>query len=388
MKQNKWKAGGISGQRIRTRNWIIGFMWGLLLVVLVRGVVYVNELRSAALREQQRMVISQIAESAPPEQEKTVPDKPVESNRHNQPSKSVQASVSGTITEAHNKLSAYDKLWVDVYVSEDKRIEKMPIELYVRGVLAGEMPIDFELEALKAQAIAARTYIYRRLLAGDTSGPSDKADVDDTIKNQVYIPLGELIGRWSGAEKDANLKKLNEAVAETKGQIVTYKGEPIEASFFSTSNGYTENASDYWNMDLPYLRSVSSPWDKAISPKYRETVTMDLDDFSDKLDVKKSDVLQMRIMDTTAGHRIKTIRIGRESFSGKEVREKLGLASSQFIWNIQDGQIRITTFGYGHGVGMSQWGANGMAMEGKSAAQILAHYYTGTKVEKASGVLE
>ncbi|REE91470.1 stage II sporulation protein D [Paenibacillus taihuensis] len=387
MKQNKWKAGGLSGRRIRTRNWMIGFMWGLLLVVLVRGVVYVNELRSAALREQQ-LALTQVTESAPPKQEENVPDKRAASNKKDEPSKSVQASVSGSSIEAHNKLSAYDKLWVDVYVSEDKRIEKMPIELYVRGVLAGEMPIDFELEALKAQAIAARTYIYRRLLAGESSGPSDKADVDDTIQNQVYIPLGELIGRWSGAEKDANLKKLNEAVEETKGQIVTYKGKPIEASFFSTSNGYTENASDYWDMDLPYLKSVSSPWDKAISPKYKETITMDLDDFSHKLDVKSSDVLQMRIMDITSGHRIKTIRIGRESFSGREVREKLGLASSQFIWTIIGDQIRITTFGYGHGVGMSQWGANGMAMDGKSAAQILAHYYTGTKLEKANGVLE
>ncbi|SEN63007.1 stage II sporulation protein D [Paenibacillus sp. OV219] len=379
MKQIKWKAGGISGRRIRTRNWVIGFMWGLLLVVLVRGIVYVTELRSAAVREQQRM-LTQVTESAPP--------KPQSDSKKKVPSKSVQASVSSTAMDAQNKLSAYDRLWVNVYVSEDKRVEKMPIELYVRGVLAGEMPIDFELEALKAQAIAARTYIYRRLLAGGASGPSDEADVDDTIKNQVYIPLGELIGRWSGKEKEANLKKLNEAVEETKGQIVTYQGDPIEASFFSTSNGYTENASDYWSLDLPYLRSVASPWDKTISPNYRETTTMDLDDFSRKLRVKANDVRQMRIMDTTAGHRIKTIRIGRENFSGKEIREKIGLASSQFNWAIIGDQVRITTFGYGHGVGMSQWGANGMAMEGRTASQILTHYYTGTKLEQASGVIE
>ncbi|RAP73969.1 stage II sporulation protein D [Paenibacillus montanisoli] len=365
-------------------------MWGLLLVMLVRGVVYLNERgegKESGQTQEAAMTATAgeegVQESAEPAiaQKKPVQDKPA----------SGQAAAGQEEAKSAKALSAYDRMWVNVYLTEEKRIEKMPIELYVRGVLAGEMPIDFELEALKAQAIAARTYIYKRLLQQDRSGLGDEAkqaDVNDTVMNQVYVSLSQLLSRWSGTDKEANLAKLNEAVEQTKGQIVTYDGEPIQASFFSTSNGYTENASDYWDMDLPYLRSVASPWDKTISPKYKETVTMSLKAFSAKLGVKKSAVSQMRILDTTEGKRIKTVLIGRDKFSGREIREKLGLASSQFHWTILDDEIRITTFGYGHGVGMSQWGANGMAMKGQTADQILAHYYTGTKLEKAAGLLD
>ena len=214
------------------------------------------------------------------------------------------------------------------------------------------------------------------------------ADVVDTVQNQVYIPLGALLDRWGGEIKEENLKKLNEAVEQTKGQIITYEGEPIQAAFFSTSNGYTENASDYWSVDFPYLRSVASPWDKAISPRYKETVSMELSAFSSKLGVKESAVRQMRIADTTEGRRIKTVIIGEEKFSGREFREKLGLASSQFNWTIHENEITITTYGFGHGVGMSQWGANGMAQNGQTAEQIVTYYYTGTKVEQAAGLLD
>ncbi|QYR23890.1 stage II sporulation protein D [Paenibacillus sp. sptzw28] len=285
-------------------------------------------------------------------------------------------------------VSDYERIRVRVYLTEEKRVETLPIELYVRGVIAGEMPVDFELEALKAQAIAARTYIYRRLLSGDRSDmPSDSgsANVTDTVQNQVYFSVNKLLNLWDGQTKEANLEKLNRAVEETKGQIITYRGEPIQAAFFSTSNGYTENASDYWNVDLPYLHSVASPWDKAISPRFKETVTLGLREFAEKLGVKESEVSAMRVLELTEGKRIKTVAVGGNTFSGREVREKLGLASSQFTWKINNNkQIIITTFGYGHGVGMSQWGANGMARSGHTARQIVTYYYSGTQVEQAS----
>jgi len=282
-------------------------------------------------------------------------------------------------------LTDYERTRVSVYITEDKRVETLPIELYVRGVIAAEMPVEFKLEALKAQAIAARTYIYRRLAAGErvASSGAEKADVTDTVQHQVYLPLNKLLERWKGTDKEPNLEKLNRAVEETKGQIITYKGKPIEAAFFSTSNGYTENASDYWQMDVPYLHSVASPWDKEISPRYKETVTMKLGDFASKLDVKKDAAKTMRILETTEGKRIKTVAVGGLTLTGREMREKLGLASSQFVWEIKDDDIIITTYGYGHGVGMSQWGANGMAEQGSGAVQILTHYYSGTKVEQA-----
>ncbi|MBD2868377.1 stage II sporulation protein D [Paenibacillus sp. IB182493] len=276
---------------------------------------------------------------------------------------------------------------IRVYLTGEKRVETVPLETYVRGVIAAEMPIEFELEALKAQAIAARTYIVRRLERGDGSGvPVKGADVTDTIEHQVYVSLKELEDKWPEADRESSMRKLNDAVAETKGQIITYAGEPIEAVFFSTSNGHTENSEDYWQQKVPYLRSVASPWDEKLSPKYKETVELSLQAFYGKLGIAKKGRAKpaIRVTEKTEGGRIGRITIGETDFTGREVREKLGLASSQFTWRVKGDTIAITTYGYGHGVGMSQWGANGMAQEGRTAEDILRYYYTGTRVEQAS----
>ncbi|QHW32564.1 stage II sporulation protein D [Paenibacillus rhizovicinus] len=396
MNRARWKAGRSYRRRFWTRGWWLGFLWGLLLVLLVKGAVYFLAHERAKEEGLRPPTPAFLSESAPAEADNTIANPTTGGNGSTSPEsdgtsqEDAQAASGSAADKPAETVSDYDRLWVSVYLTEEKRIERMPIELYVRGVLAGEMPVDFELEALKAQAIAARTYIYRRLLTGDRSGLTDKAkkaDVDDTVMNQVYVSLGALLGRWSGSEKEANLQKLNEAVEGTKGLIVTYGGEPIQASFFSTSNGYTENASDYWNVDLPYLRSVASPWDKEISPKYEEKVTMKLKEAAAKLGVKTAEVRSMRILDTTSGERVKDIKVGGETFTGREIREKLSLASSDFAWTIDGNEISFTTKGYGHGVGMSQWGADGMAENGATARQILSHYYSGAKVEPASGTL-
>ncbi|MFC4811996.1 stage II sporulation protein D [Paenibacillus sp. GCM10023250] len=400
MKRARWRTGRSYRRRLWTRGWWFGFLWGLLLVLLVKAAVHWLSPNAAASEREEASWTA--AESARPEQEAetAAPAPQGGSNaragaaaRPDMPAAAgAEDAGAGDADKQVKQLSAYDRLWVSVYLTKDKRIEHIPIELYVRGVLAGEMPVDFELEALKAQAIAARTYIYRRLLTGDRSGLGGErereADVDDTVMNQAYVSLGELLKRWNGREKDANLGKLNEAVEQTKGLIVTYGGQPIEASFFSTSNGYTENASDYWDLDLPYLRSVASPWDKAISPKYEQTVTMKLKDAAAKLGLTTAEVRSMRLLGTTPGDRVKDVRAGGKTLTGREIREKLSLASSDFSWTIDGNEISITTKGYGHGVGMSQWGADGMAKEGATAREILAHYYTGTKVVQASGVLD
>ncbi|WP_052702853.1 stage II sporulation protein D [Paenibacillus beijingensis] len=304
------------------------------------------------------------------------------------PGSSVPAASSNPAAaaraDAKTTISELDKTQIRIYLTKEKRIEKVPLELYVRGVVAGEMPVTFELEALKAQAIAARTYIVRRLALHETSDmPVDNADVTDTTIHQVYVPVAALMKRWPAETRRTNLKKLNDAVRQTRGQIITYGGQPIQALFFSTSNGYTENSEDYWNHKVPYLRSVASPWDPEISPSYKETVTLSLSEFYRKLGASVAARPAIRVLETTAGHRIKEIAVGDERLSGREVREKLGLASSQFTWKIDRSSIHITTYGYGHGVGMSQWGADGMAREGSAASQILAHYYSGTRVEKA-----
>ncbi|MDQ6420933.1 stage II sporulation protein D [Paenibacillus sp. LHD-117] len=293
--------------------------------------------------------------------------------------KPVQAAASGK--------SALEGVRVRVYLNDTGKVETVPIETYVIGVLAGEMPIDFELEALKAQAVAARTYIVRRLAAADNDMARKGADVSDTIQHQVYVSKSELARRWSGEAKSANLAKLKRAVQETEGLVITYEGEPIEAAFFSTSNGYTENSEEYWTLTLPYLRSVASPWDKELSPRYEQEETMKLSQFYRLMGITgkaAGSKPALKVIERTEGKRIKEMKINGKLFTGREVRERLGLASSQFSWKIGRGTITFTTYGLGHGVGMSQWGANGMAKGGGKAADILLHYYTGTRVEQAS----
>lgn len=275
---------------------------------------------------------------------------------------------------------------VPVYLSREKRIDNVPIEAYVRGVIAAEMPVDFELEALKAQAMAARTYIVRRLQENDTSQvPLQGAVVTDTVAHQAYLTQAQLDVKWSGSAAAANREKLNRAVLETEGRVILYDGKPINAVFFSTSNGYTENSEDYWGDKIPYLRSVPSPWDAKLSPRYKETVSVPYKDFLKKLGLSgtvtaSASVTGSKVISTTEGHRIGKISIGGKSFTGREVREKLGLNSSQFEWKLSGGEVKITTYGYGHGVGMSQWGANGMAKEGKNAEEIIRHYYQGVSI--------
>jgi stage II sporulation protein D len=285
-----------------------------------------------------------------------------------------------------------EPLLIPVYLSRKQRIEEVPLEHYVRGVLAAEMPIEFELEAMKAQAIAARTYIMRRIVERDFSNvPVEGAWVTDTVTHQAYLTTEQLKENWGVLAYTRNMGKVNQAVNETKGLIATYANKPIDATFFSTSNGYTENSEDYWSAEIPYLRSVPSPWDQELSPKFETTVSLPYQTVYQKLGITRvqpvstnsaEHPLAFTILETTEGHRIKKVSIGSQTFTGREVREKLGLNSSQFKWKQEGDHIKLTTYGYGHGVGMSQWGAHGMAQEGSKAEDIIKHYYQGVEIER------
>nr|WP_245339322.1 stage II sporulation protein D [Paenibacillus shirakamiensis] len=289
---------------------------------------------------------------------------------------------------------------VRVYLSHTGAVETLPLEEYVSGVLAAEMPASFDLEALKAQAIAARTFIVRRLSDGDKSGvPGKAANVTDTVMHQAYLSRQKLDG-WNTSGEGEKLAKIRRAVKETRGLIVTYQGKPITASFFSASSGYTENSEEYWNQRIPYLRSVSSPWDAKLDPSYKKKVTLSLPTFFNKLGIsqpsmpvsgttKGTSKSWYTILSNTTGHRVNQVRIGESTFTGRQVRERLGLRSSQFNFKIIEGnKIEITTYGYGHGVGMSQWGAEGMARAGFTASEILKHYYSGIELQGDAKLLD
>jgi len=291
-----------------------------------------------------------------------------------------------------------DQRPVRVYLTHTGQVETLPLEEYVTGVLAAEMPADFELAALKAQAIAARTFIVRRLAAGDTSGvPGGSADVKDTVEHQAYVSSDSLKA-WKNDGRGKDLQKLQQAVELTRGIIMTYQGNPITAAFFSSSGGYTENSEDYWSDQVPYLRSVSSPWDIRLDPHNKETAQISVNELFAKLGqsvpalpaagrsgVDTSKLFQ--VLSVTTGGKVKDIRIGDKTYSGREIREKLELRSSQFSMELDGTEVKITTYGSGHGVGMSQWGANGMAKQGYTTTQILKHYYTGISFNQVSDVL-
>lgn len=278
-------------------------------------------------------------------------------------------------------------LTVAVHLTGEDRVVELPIEQYVRGVVAAEMPVEFELEALKAQALAARTYIVHRLQAGSAAGlTSDvQASVTDSIVHQAYIGDEELKQKWPAEQAAQYFSKLQKAVEETKGQIITYEGQPIQALFFSTSSGNTINSEDYWGQPYPYLRSVPSPWDKQLSPHYKDAVTISARELRRKLGLGGTAqgvaAVSLKVLSTSKTGAVLELSAAGHKMTGREFREKLGLKSTHFSWRWSGGELTITTEGYGHGVGMSQWGANGLAKEGKSAEEIVKYYYQGIEIE-------
>ncbi|NWO12884.1 stage II sporulation protein D [Virgibacillus sp.] len=266
---------------------------------------------------------------------------------------------------------------VSVMRSNVDKVEGVPLEEYVVGVVASEMPAEFEKEALKAQSLAARTYIVNQKLHG--GGAKQESDVTDTVQHQVYKDEGQLQKLW-GSDFEWKMKKVKEAVAETKGEIVTYKDTPITPAFFSTSNGYTENSEDYWENELPYLRSVESHWDEE-SPKYLDQKTFSIQQLEKALEVDLPNQFPLAVETThTASNRVEQLQLAKQTFSGREVREKLELRSSDFTIEQKNNHFIFTTKGFGHGIGMSQYGANGMAKEGKNYQDIVRYYYQDVKI--------
>ncbi|WP_144560234.1 stage II sporulation protein D [Shouchella miscanthi] len=270
---------------------------------------------------------------------------------------------------------------IDVYRSQKEEVEAVALTDYVIGVVASEMPVEYELEALKAQSLAAQTYLMsQKNIADDSRNVPGDALVTDTVTHQVYQNKEELKEKW-GDKFDENWAKVEKAVLATAGEVIVYNEQPITAAFFSTSNGYTENSEDYWAQEIPYLKSVESPWDQN-SPRFDEEVTLTIEEFEEKLGVTlRGDGSIGEIQSRTEGGRVERVQIADKRFSGRDIREALNLDSSDFSWYINGNTVVIQTKGWGHGVGMSQFGANGMAKEGKTYKEIVLHYYSGVSIE-------
>ncbi len=265
---------------------------------------------------------------------------------------------------------------LNVRVKRDAGIVTVPLEDYVVGVLAGEMPIEFEMEALKAQAVAARSYVLKKM----SYNKEKEYDVVDTVMNQVYLDNDYLKKTW-GKDYVKKINKLKTAVIETNYQYVDYNGNIADTMFFSTSVGETENSEEVFSNKVPYLKSVSSTWDE-ISPVYKLNYQFKLNEFLNKLDLPYSNFVKLEVIDSTSTGRVKKIKINEKTFDGSVVVTKLKLKSNHFTIKQDGDTINIMTKGYGHGVGMSQYGAQGMALNGYSYEEILMHYYQGTSIKK------
>ena len=256
-------------------------------------------------------------------------------------------------------------------------IETIPLESYIVGVLAGEMPIYFEKEALKAQAVASRSYAIKRI----EYNKDKDYDVVDSIMNQVYLDEDYLKEAW-GNNYVVNINKLRSAVNETIDECLTYDDKVIDALFFSTSNGYTEDADLVFNFNLPYLKSVESKWDEKESSAFSTTTVIPLNKFYEKLNLKYNKELKVEIIKRSPTNRVLELKINNQKFTGKDLYNSLSLRSTDFIITQIGTNVFIDMKGYGHGVGMSQYGALGMAKEGYSYKDILSHYYQNTTIKK------
>lgn len=265
---------------------------------------------------------------------------------------------------------------VRVFRNSSKKIETVPLEEYVAHVLAGEMPVSFEVEALKAQAVAARTYVIRKM----SLRKEKDYDVVDTVSDQVYLDDETLKKKW-GKQYDEKMNKIKKAVVETRGEYLTYNDEIITAFFFSTSSGKTENSEEVFVTALPYLVSVDSSWDE-ISPVFNDSKTITLKQFYNKLNLKYSPNLKIEVLEISEAGSVKKIKINKQEFTGKKVRQKLDLRSNYFKITQDKTNVIIQTKGFGHGVGMSQYGAQAMAKNGKTYDEIVKYYYQGVEIKK------
>ena len=279
---------------------------------------------------------------------------------------------------------------ITVYRSEKKRTETIGFEDYIKGVVACEMPSTFRKEALKAQAVAARTYSLARVIKAEKNGnPSShpQAPLCDTVHCQVYRSRSDLEAVKGSEWMKKDWKKICSAVDSTRDELLYYKGDLVkQALFHSSSGGRTENCEDVFTAAVPYLVSVDSPYEGSATHQ-KEKHTFTIDEFASKMrsacpgiSFGNINASVIKIVSRSKGNRVEKMKIGGGIVEGRTVREALGLPSAKFTIRISGGKITFTSDGSGHGVGMSQYGADGMAAEGYDYKKILSHYYSGTEV--------
>ena len=267
-------------------------------------------------------------------------------------------------------------------------VEQVKLDEYLCNVVSAEMPATFEQEALKAQAIVARTYTIYKIL----NKKHDNADIcDDSTCCQAWISKDDRLAKWEENQRESNWQKICSAVNETSGKIITYENKPIDAFFHSNSGGITEVPVNVWGgTGYPYLQSVETSGENTYT-QYASEVTLSQEELINKLKEKYSDISidftnseDIKILEYTESTRVKTVKFGNHEISGVEARTLFGLKSTNFERSRDGNNIKFSVKGYGHGVGMSQTGADSMAKNGSRAEEIIKHFYTGVEITEVN----
>ena len=269
--------------------------------------------------------------------------------------------------------------------TKTNEVEEVNLDDYICNVVSAEMPATYDLEALKAQAVVARTYTIYKIV---NSSKHENADICDSSSCcQAWISKDDRLSKWKEEARIDNWNKIVTAVNETRGKIITYDGKPINAFFHSNSGGATERPIDVWGgSGYPYLQVVETSGEEAYS-QYSSTATLSKKELIEKIKETHKDVEInfdeencIEILEKTDGGRVKTIRFGNVELSGVETRTLLGLRSANFTFEIDGDNITFNVIGYGHGVGMSQTGADALAKQGENYEDIINHYYIGVEI--------
>ena len=269
-------------------------------------------------------------------------------------------------------------------------IEEVKIDDYLCNVVSAEMPVDYELEALKAQAIVARTYTIYKV----QNKKHENADIcDDSTCCQAWVSKENRLERWEETKREENWNKIQQCVNETKGKIITYNNQPINAFFHANSGGTTELPVNVWGgSGLPYLQVVQTVGEEGYT-QYSSEVDLTQEELINKLKTKYEDIQidfnndeDVKIIEHTDSNRVKTVKFGNHELSGVETRTLLGLKSTNFEIKKENNQIKFLVKGYGHGVGMSQTGANTMAKQGNNCEEIIKHFYVGIEIKDINSI--
>ena len=286
----------------------------------------------------------------------------------------INSNINDIVEIKEEKQEITEEVDNNTYVNIKRKngnIETIELETYIIGVVGAEMPASFHEEALKSQAIISRTYALKAISTGK--------QLTDNESTQSYKSNSELKSMW-GDKYNTYYTKIKNCVEATRGMYLTYNGKYIEAVYHSTSNGITESSLNVWNNYYPYLVSVDSPYDSTNSSFIQE-VTFSYQDISSILNLEINSDSNIDIIRLTESGRVESLSINGKIFTGLEFRQKLGLRSTDFTISKMENLLKITTKGYGHGVGLSQYGANGFAKQaGYNYVDILKHYYKGVTI--------